>query len=209
MSHSYSQAGEDMIVRHYLGQFMPIGYVDIGASHPVHYNNTYAFYEQGGHGILVDPLPSACTKLRAQRPRDFVVEAAVGSAPEKLIHVFEPDVLSTAVLKDDYVTNGGRLVGSVKARGFTLAEIMAMARTRANSKQDVRFVSIDCEGDELDVLQSNFWCEYRPTIVCVETKSWGKDQDSRAVAEFMQAQGYKWLADTGLNTFFSVPEMIR
>ena len=50
---SYSQSGEDLIVKHIfenLGVKKP-SYLDIGAYHPFHLNNTVIFYLSGSHGI--------------------------------------------------------------------------------------------------------------------------------------------------------------
>ena len=50
-----SQCEEDEILR----EFLPGGgtYVDIGAGEPVQCSNTWAFYERGWRGLLVEEFP--------------------------------------------------------------------------------------------------------------------------------------------------------
>src|SRR5262249_29835011 len=54
---SYSQAGEDLIVRFffYHQRISNITYLDIGANEPIQLNNTYYFYRRGFRGVLVEP----------------------------------------------------------------------------------------------------------------------------------------------------------
>lgn len=64
---SYSQAGQDLLVR-LLTDFSPSGYfVDIGCSHPVTINNTYALEQLGWNGILIDYDVNMIELCRQQR----------------------------------------------------------------------------------------------------------------------------------------------
>jgi len=51
-----------------------IRYCDIGANHPRTLNNTFALYQRGASGVLVEPDPDLCGALRKERPRDTVIE---------------------------------------------------------------------------------------------------------------------------------------
>jgi hypothetical protein len=57
---SYSQAGEDKILRLMFQSFEKrnITYLDIGTNDPVSINNTYLFYLNGGGGVCVEPNPT-------------------------------------------------------------------------------------------------------------------------------------------------------
>ncbi len=81
---SYSQFGEDLIVRYLfdmLGTKQPT-YLDIGANHPRFISNTYYFYKRGARGVLVEPNPRLCKVLRSVRPRDVVLEVGIGLTAE-------------------------------------------------------------------------------------------------------------------------------
>ena len=72
---SFSQNGEDMIVRSALDQLgiTKPTYIDIGANDPFYLSNTATSYLRGGNGILAEPIPKRAALLRNQRPRDNVV----------------------------------------------------------------------------------------------------------------------------------------
>ncbi len=57
-------------------------YLDIGAADPIVSNNTYLFYQQGCRGVLVEPNPAFCLKLRSARPRDTVLDVGIGTTDQ-------------------------------------------------------------------------------------------------------------------------------
>ncbi len=66
---SYSQLGEDLIVR-YLFDDLKIDkptYIDIGANDPYILSNTAFFYKSGCKGINIEPNPVLCKKIRNKR----------------------------------------------------------------------------------------------------------------------------------------------
>lgn len=70
---SYSQEGEDVVLRR-LFDSQPSGfYVDIGAHHPVRLSNRYYFYRCGWRGLSVDAAPGSMEMFRRLRPRDIAV----------------------------------------------------------------------------------------------------------------------------------------
>src|SRR4051794_14772116 len=67
---SYSQEGEDMILRRFFEEHGKGFYVDVGAHHPKRFSNTYSFYKQGWSGINIDAMPGSMARFRRVRPRD-------------------------------------------------------------------------------------------------------------------------------------------
>ena len=61
---SYSQEGEDMILRRFLAGQKDGFYVDVGAHHPVRFSNTYYFYKQGWAGINIEPNPDSLAAFK-------------------------------------------------------------------------------------------------------------------------------------------------
>ena len=58
------------------------------------------------------------------------------------------------------------------------------------SNRGIDFLSIDCEGLDLNVLKSNDWNKYRPTIVCIETHDDLQNDLHSESAKFMNEVGY-------------------
>src|SRR5689334_8739949 len=82
---SHSQQGEDLIVAS-MCESLRIPkptYLDIGAADPIRDNNTYLLYEQGCRGVLVEPNPAFCRKLKSQRPGDKVLNIGVASTDQE------------------------------------------------------------------------------------------------------------------------------
>src|SRR6478752_5721687 len=93
---SYSQAGEDQLVR-YIFQTMGISnptYLDIGANHPYICSNTYFFYSRGSKGVCIEPDENCFLQLQKNRKRDTLLQAAISSTPgDADLYVF-PDPYS-------------------------------------------------------------------------------------------------------------------
>ena len=79
---SYAASAEDVVLHRALcrGRVGVGRYVDVGASSPYLSSVTRHFYDAGWSGIDVEPLAEEAAELRRARPRDVVVEAALGSA---------------------------------------------------------------------------------------------------------------------------------
>lgn len=166
---SYSQEGEDVILRKIFdGQ--PNGfYVDVGAHHPFRYSNTQYFYERGWRGINIDATPGSLEAFRRVRHRDINIEAVVGDrSGEVTYYLFEDPALNTMS-----AAQAEEVMGSKQS---VLSEKVKLSVTRLDKILDrhlppgatVDFLTIDVEGGELDVLRSNNWQKYRPPVILVE-----------------------------------------
>ena len=71
-------------------------------------------------------------------------------------------------------------------------------------KQDITFMSIDVEGFELEVINSNNWEKYRPILLCIEALD--KEIDE-AINTIMLEKNYSRIAKTK-NTIFYIESNI-
>lgn len=200
---SWSQAGEDMILRHVF-ETQPRGfYVDVGAHHPLRYSNTFHFYRLGWRGINIDATPGSMDLFKVMRPRDINVEAAVGDTKRRLtFYQFNDPAVSTfdPALAKKRDGNIWKLIAQRELETQSLAQILA---THLPANQAIDFLSIDVEGMDEQVLRSNDWQRYRPRVVVIECL----EQDAAQVmgsapAAFLQARGYALLAKTAHTAFF-------
>ena len=74
---SYAQNFEDVMLWRALHHVENGHYIDIGAQDPVADSVSLAFYERGWRGVHVEPVPTHVAALRAARPDETVIEAAV------------------------------------------------------------------------------------------------------------------------------------
>jgi len=177
----------------------------VGAHHPFYYSNTFHFYSKGWAGINIDAVPGSMKPFLELRPRDINLEACVGTAnrwvefsifSEQALNTMDPEVASKLVQQ-----GRARLLSKQKLETKSLAQILD---SHLPHGQAIDFLSVDVEGADLEVLQSNDWGRFRPEFIVVE--SHGADLlkiHQVPVAGFLAAQNYTPVAATGPSLIFS------
>ena len=206
---SYSQEGEDRVLSSLLfklhgGKHIKDGfYVDVGAHHPYRYSNTCLFYRQGWCGINIDAMPGSMFMFEKQRPRDINLEIGVGRKAETLnFFVFNEPALNTfdENLAKARCNDVWHIKATLDVPILPLSEILRKYLPRG---QKIDFISIDVEGFDLDVLQSNDWQTFRPLIVLVETFGLSLEQLTLDPStEYLHSLGYVVYSKTVNTTFF-------
>ncbi len=215
---TYSQEGEDMILRR-IFHGRPAGfYVDVGAYHPQELSNTYALYLKGWRGINMDPVPGGMKEFSRVRPRDVNLEVAVSEAAGSLTyHQFDTATVNTfseEVARQRVEYGDGphsdfkyRLIGQIKVEALPLTAILDR---HLPAGQRIDLLNIDVEGHELAVLASNDWSKYPPLVIAIEDSALlGLDDlpDSE-VARFLTARGYVPFCRTPLTLILVLREQL-
>jgi len=193
---SYSQEGEDMVLRRFLGQQTAGYYVDVGAHHPMRFSNTQYFYNRGWSGINIDATPGSMRLFEKYRPRDINIEAAVADGQRELTFFMftEPALNSFDEELSCSRPRSCSLVGQQKIVTETLSQIL---EERLPADQAIDFLSVDVEGLDLQVLRSNDWEVFRPRFVLVECHGFDIDTvRENEKHQFLTAQGYRFTAKT-------------
>lgn len=190
-----SQFEEDEILRDLLpGEGT---YVDFGAGEPVQCSNTWAFYERGWRGLLVEPLYWYWPALLHQRPGDYLYDAAVRHYTGVTVLRVQGSVSS--VLPGWRIAEQGEILVPCERAQEILARFPKI-------REECRLCSIDVEGVEVEVLESINWDNFRPEIMVVEYRCYdpqkaGEDM-SGDWAPLLVARGYKEVARTGINIIY-------
>lgn len=187
---SFSQFGEDILLWEHFGRKTDGFYVEAGASHPFHQSQTWFFEQRGWRGILVEPLEWKSQRLRQERPRSQVFQAALG-APEQrgkaTFYVVDSDENLSGL-----TPHAERAVRPCEVEVRTLDDLLAEA---GNPKLD--FVSLDVEGAELEVLRGFDLARHRPAVLLVE------DHLQRlSVHRYLVRQRYRLVKRTGCNNWY-------
>ncbi len=168
---SFSHEGEDIIIERVLDNYEVSGlYVDVGAHHPQRFSNTYKFYLKGWKGINMDPLPGMLKNFKKDRPRDLNLEIGVSSQEKTLkYYMFNEPALNT--FSESLMIRRSKLkhhtiVDVKEVRTYRLSRVLD---SHLPENQKIDFLTIDAEGFDLDVLESNNWEKYRPKLVLVES----------------------------------------
>jgi FkbM family methyltransferase len=200
---SYSQEGEDMVLRRIFEGVDTGFYVDIGAHHPKRFSNTYYFYKKGWRGINIDAMPGSMNRFNRVRPRDINVEAAVAKDTRELtLYIFNDPALNSfdERLARERSNSTYHVVQEIKVATRPLSELL---RTYLPGNTKIAFMSIDVEGLDFEVAHSNDWQMFRPAYVLVETyASTIEEVQVSALHKYMVEQRYALVGKTILTTIY-------
>lgn len=202
---SYSQEGEDLVLKRLFEGRKDGFYVDIGAHHPYRFSNTALFYENGWRGINIDPNPGTAINFDRYRPRDVNLELAINNTSEPLdFYIFNEPALNTfdsEAAAEHISSSKWELVHKISVQQKTLSEVLDRHLPQGVK---IDFMTIDVEGIGYDVLTSNDWNKYLPDVVLIEV--WGdrtlKSLLSMPESEFLSSYGYQLIAKTVNTAFF-------
>lgn len=201
---SYSQEGEDLVLSRLLDDVAIGFYVEVGSHHPFRYSNTYLFYRRGWKGICIDPLPNSKALFYKWRPRDLALEFGVSATSSNMkYYLFNEPALNTfdpLLAKERDGLRNYKIMEAIDVPTLPLSSILD-AHLSAN--QIIDFLSVDVEGLDLQVLQSNDWHKYRPRFVVAEClKSDLVSINDDPVVRYLASVGYKAYAKTGASVVF-------
>ena len=212
---SFAQAGEDLIVDFVVNalQIKRFTYLDIGAHHPTLFSNTYLFYQRGFRGVLVEPDPELCARIKAKRPEDLCIEAGVGlgtsgSASFFMMSTKTLNTFSESEAKRYESMGTHRIERVLKIPMIGLGDILS----EHFGDRDPTLISIDIEGLDFEVLSTLDFSRRRPTVICIETLSYSETRQEvkdQRIARLMLENGYLAYADTYINTIFVDAERWR
>lgn len=201
---SYSQEGEDMILKRIFEGKQQGFYIDVGAHHPQRFSNTHYFYQRGWNGINIEPNPDAVSVFQRLRRRDTNVQCGVGEKEGTIVYYkFNEPALNTfdeTVVEDRLKNTPYKLIDKIAVPVLRLAHLL---EKEMPAGQQIDFMSVDVEGLDLNVLRSNDWQKYRPYIVLAEALDLSLEQiGGNELARFMKSQGYVIFGKTYNTLFF-------
>lgn len=167
---SYAQNFEDVRLWRAFSDVVAGRYLDIGTQDPVRDSVSLAFYERGWRGVHVEPTPAYAAAMRAARPDETVIEAAVATSPGPM-RFFE---IPTTGLS----TGAAAIAHRHRDAGWECREIVVPTVTLAGlfnliGPDLIHWLKIDVEGMEADVLES--WGDHpaRPAALVIEATAPG------------------------------------
>lgn len=203
---SYSQEGEDMVIRgFYEGKKRYKGfYVDVGAHHPYRFSNTMYFYRKGWRGINIEPSPEAMKWFKFFRRKDTNLNIGISDSPQELTYYCFNEPALNGFSKEisekrDGLKSRYHLLKTIPVPTLPLKEVFA---NHIGQETFIDFLSIDAEGFDLVVLKSNDWSRFRPGFVLVEEEIDFTALDASPIYQFLRDKRYKLVAKTKRTLFF-------
>lgn len=206
LNDSYAQNGEDMIISDLLQQTSGF-YVDVGAHHPKRYSNTYRFYRMGWRGINIDPVPGMKKMFAKLRNKDINLE--MGVAPqtgEMTYYIFNEPALNSFDSRVVEFYKNHPYFKIIDQKKIAVAPLSKILDENLPQGSDIDFLTIDVEGLDYQVLQSNNWEKYRPRLIVCEVPL-GSSNKMAAILDsdlgkFLSSKGYELVAKTSGTMFF-------
>lgn len=206
---SYSQFGEDVVLSTFLNEIKNGFYVDIGAYHPKRYSNTYFFYKKGWRGINIDAKPGSMKLFRKKRKRDINLEIGIFKEEKELdFYIFNSATNNTFSKKmaDMYINNGEIFEKKIIVKTVTLEHILDKY---LSNNQKIDFLSIDVEGLDMEVLESNNWDKYKPNFILVEMHNIAiVNIKNSEIYKFLESIGYRLISVANITFIFKYEVVI-
>jgi FkbM family methyltransferase len=199
---SYSQNGEDLMLKTIFGKHKKNGcYVDVGCNNPIQKNNTFKLYLKGWRGINIDGNATLINRFNKIRKQDINLNEVI-SFEKKEIRFFQvknSHELST-IEEGSYDTliKNGYEVEEKKYVTKTLAEVL---EKHLNNRR-IDLLSVDVEGHDLEVLKSNDFEKFRPSVICVESNADLNNLSNSEVHNFLVSKSYVLIAFSAPNGYY-------
>jgi FkbM family methyltransferase len=194
---SYSQFNEDLLIDLLFGFKKNGFYIDIGANDPTFNNNMKRFYDTGWSGINIEPELNSIKKFFESRTRDINLNIGVGPVRGTLTfyQVVGDSTLSSFNVKiaKKMAARFGLTIEEIAIDVFRLIDIFE----QYVKDRQVDFMSVDAEGLDLEILQSNDWNRFRPSVIMVEI-----DNQYNQILEFMNQCNYMLVFNNYHNGIF-------
>ena len=195
---SYSQEGEDMILRRLFDKQQTGFYVDVGAHHPMRFSNTYFFYKKGWEGINIDAMPGCMKLFNKMRHRDINIEKPISNKKQVLTYYafnepalngFSKELSQERAEKDNYFIEFTKDIET-----STLEEVLNINLPK---DKEIDFLSIDVEGLDFMVLKSNNFKKHKPKIILIEMLGINlKDIENNKITRYLESYDYSIYSKT-------------
>lgn len=199
---TYSQEGEELILRKLFNPKKKGFYIDIGAHHPKRFSNTYYFYKKGWRGINIEARPGSKKLFDKVRPFDLNLEQAISSESKELkYYMFNEPALNGFSLPNVSNLKGHSTYKVIDEITLFTQRLDTVLEQYKLSNQIIDFMSIDVEGLDYDVIISNNWDIYKPQVILIEDPEFDFKNGSK-ICDFLESYNYKMIARTFNTSFF-------
>ncbi len=159
---AYSHWGVDLIIIKLLNPKNKGIYIDVGCHHPFLNNHSYLLYKSGWEGINIDLDYNSIDMFNFFRKSDVNIQTAVTDHKGEVDLFFYHNRAAKNTISKEF---GSDAKEQKKINSDTLNNIIENSKFK-NSKID--FVSIDVEGNEMNVLNGFNLKKYKPKLILLE-----------------------------------------
>ncbi|MBS7695780.1 MULTISPECIES: FkbM family methyltransferase [unclassified Chelatococcus] len=211
LAEHFAQCAEDLIVAALIeARCLRLGldparqrYCEIGGNHPIATSATFLLNRKlGMTGVIVEANPALLDDLRAARPQDEIVHAAITDADAEIVRLAIARASELSSLDRAFVTRwpgaGGGLVVEVDVPALRINDLLA----QHFASDPPIYLSIDIEGMDLQVLKDTDFGRFRPYIVQAEPSEHHISGNAQAIIDYLASQNYVLVGKTDVNLIF-------
>ena len=194
---SYSQYGEDLIIRSYFQRHFADkqgNYLDIGCYHPKGISNTHLLHESGWHGTVVDIDDYKLSLFKKRRGNNVeIIKAAISSniSQSKVsVYKFNQPFSPYDTLSKEIAEARSKEINI----GYEIEEINQIDINTILSKKHFDVINIDIEGIDELVINSIDFDKYQPRMIVYESFD---PFSSSKTKEILHSNGYALLFISG------------
>ena len=185
---AYSHWGIDLIITKLLNSKNKGIYIDVGCHHPFLNNHSYLLYKSGWEGINIDIDYNSIDMFNFFRKSDVNIQTAVTDHKGEVDLFFYHNRAAKNTISKEF---GSDAKEQKKINSDTLNNIIENSKFK-NSKID--FVSIDVEGNEMNVLNGFDLKKYKPKLILLEFILPNKKEFyEKDINEITNSEVYKFL----------------
>ena len=188
---NYSQFDEDIFLTEFFKKKKKGKFVDLGAFHPIRYNNTYLLYRKGWNGTNIDLNQTSIDMFNIVRSRDNNKCALISNERNKKETVYFEHNFSAG--------NSINLINDPQ-KILTKEKIMTSSTFNDLVQHKFDFLNIDLEGHDYIVLKTIDLKYYQPDLICVEILENSKDKNK--IFKFMEDNKFKLIKICKVSYFF-------
>ena len=198
---SYAMDGEDLAIDQYIEKKEKGFYVDIGAHHPIHRNNTQLLFNKGWSGINIDVNQFSIDLFNFLRPDDLNLLTAI-SDKEGEISFYYQKKFSQLNTTDKKIASE-HFQGKFKERTVKCRTIQNILDQSKYKNRKIDFLNIDVEGAEMKVLETLNFKIYDPSLICIEILGYRDLSEEKREIEIKYSKIYKFLENRGYKKTWS------
>lgn len=182
--HSRSQLNQDLAMLVTTGFQSGGFFVEVGASHPSRFSNTYLLEKFFGfRGVLIEPNPAYHELLRAQRSSPLCTRP-LWDQRKKVKFLLAGTLSSIGSLTNTKAARNRKPNGEIVVETITWDDLCLEFKIPLT----IDMLSIDVEGEELTILRSIDFSRYRFKFICVEHNFMPVRQE---IFELLGQRGYE------------------
>ena len=170
-------------------------FVDVGCFHPSRLNNTFLMYQKGWRGINIDMNEISIKLFNLVRSEDININCAVSKKEEEISFYTKKELFMSASLKK---SSDLKIIKKIQSRQLN----NIINSTKYKSRQ-IDFLSVDCEGFDLEVIKTLNFDIYSPKLICIEIPNKNiEDLKEKETYQYIISKNYKMIFSNEMNSMF-------